>query len=81
MKASFHLLCVQKEGIQRELVHSLEWEELPAGSVSRISTYLYDVDPGDESDWPRQHEWFATKLNDLHRVVDLRGDGEERADR
>ena len=80
-KASFHLLCVQKEGIQRELGHSLEWEELPAGSVSRISTYLYDVDPGDESDWPRQHEWFATKLNDLHRVVDLRGDGEERADR
>ena len=67
-KAFFHLLGEQKDDIERELQYPLEWEELPAGTDSRISIYLYDVDPGDESDWPRQHEWFASKLNDLHRV-------------
>ena len=67
-KTFFHLLREQKEDIETELENSLEWEELPAGTDSRISTYLYDVDPGDETDWPNQHRWFASKLNDLHRV-------------
>ena len=71
-KVFFHLLREQKEDIERELKYPLEWEELPAGSDSRISTYLYDVDPGDESDWPSQHQWFASKLNDLHRVFSHR---------
>jgi hypothetical protein len=26
------------------------------------------VDPEQESDWSRQHEWLATHLDDLHRV-------------
>ena len=71
-KAFFHLLREQKEEIERELKYPLEWEELPAGSDSRVSTYLYDVDPEDEADWPSQHQWFASKLNDLHRVFSPR---------
>jgi hypothetical protein len=30
--------------------------------------YLSDVDPEDETDWPRQHEWLAGRLNEMHRV-------------
>ena len=67
-KASFRLLREEKEDIEQELGYPLEWEELPAGTDSRIAVYLHDVDPGDESDWPRQHQWFASKLNELHRV-------------
>jgi hypothetical protein len=29
---------------------------------------LNDVDPEDEADWPRQHQWLAKRLNDFHRV-------------
>jgi len=36
--------------------------------LSRIAAYLDDADPKDEQDWPRQHEWLATRLNDMHRV-------------
>ena len=67
-KASFHLLREEKEDIERELGYSLEWEELPAGTDSRIAVYFDDVDPGDKDDWANQHQWFASKLNDLHRV-------------
>jgi hypothetical protein len=27
-----------------------------------------NVDPEDRSDWPRQHEWLAQRVNDLHRA-------------
>ena len=67
-KASFHLLREEKEDVEQELGYPLEWEELPAGTDSRIAAYLDDVDPEHKSDWRRQHEWFVSKLNDLHRV-------------
>jgi hypothetical protein len=35
---------------------------------NRISSLLNEIDPEDEADWPRQHKWLATRLNDLHRV-------------
>jgi hypothetical protein len=31
-------------------------------------SYLNEVDPEDEADWPRQHEWLAKRLNGMHRV-------------
>ena len=71
-KASFYLLCEQKDDIERELGYSLDWEELPAGTDSRISSYLYDVDPEDESDWLSQHQWLTSKLNELHPVFSHR---------
>ena len=58
----------QKDMIEQELGYRLEWEELPDGQDSRIAIYLDDVDPNDEQDWPRQHEWLATRLNELHPV-------------
>ena len=67
-KASFRLLHEEKEDIERDLGYPIEWEELRAGTDSRIAVYRHDVDPGDENDWPRQHQWLASKLNELHRV-------------
>ena len=35
-----------------------------------LAHYLNGVDPEDEADWPRQHEWLAKRLNDMHRVFE-----------
>ena len=67
-KAFFALLLEQKEQIEEELGYQPVWKELPARQDSRVSIPLSGVDPKEESDWPRQHEWQASKLNDLHRV-------------
>jgi hypothetical protein len=67
-KNFFFLLREQKDTIEKELGYALEWEELPARRDCRISSYLEDVDPEDESDWARQHKWLASRLNDMHRV-------------
>ena len=68
-KAIFHLLSEQKEEIEQELGFALDGEELPAGKDSRISISLDNADPENESDWPRQHEWLAKHLNEMHRVL------------
>ena len=67
-KAFFGLLQRQKDAIERDLGYPLEWEELPARRDSRISCYLNEVEPEDSADWPRQHEWLAKRLNDMHRI-------------
>lgn len=67
-KANFQTLFSQREVIERELGYPLEWEELPTQQDSRVSVYLDPADPEDKADWPRQHEWLAQRLNDLHRT-------------
>ena len=67
-KSFFHLLREQKKAIEQELGYELDWEELPTRRDCRISVYMTNVDPEDERDWPRQHEWLAAKVNDFHRV-------------
>ena len=68
-KRMFFLLREQQEAIERELDDPVEWEELPTRRDCRIAVYLHDVNPEDETDWPRQHEWLAKRLNDMHRVL------------
>lgn len=67
-KAFFGLLKLQKDAIEKDIGYPFEWEELPSGRDSRISYYLNDLDPEDEADWPRQHEWLAKRLNEMHKV-------------
>ena len=67
-KAYFRLLERQKDEVEKDLGYELEWEELPENKKSRIWVCLDDVDPGDRSDWPRQHKWLAEKMNEMHRV-------------
>ena len=38
-KGFFHQLREQKDHVERQLGYGLEWEELPAGTDSRISNY------------------------------------------
>ncbi len=66
--AYFEALELTHEVIERELGFSLDWEDLPNSDSCRIATYK-ECDPTDESDWPKQHEWFADRLNRLHRVL------------
>jgi len=64
----FHLLHEQRQAIEHERGYPLEWEELPTRRDCRISVYMTNVDPEDERDWPRQHQWLTSKINDFHRV-------------
>jgi len=68
-KAFFHLLAKQSAEIEHALGFALDWEELPDGQDSRISTLLEDADPEDQTDWERQHDWLAQRLNAMHRVL------------
>lgn len=55
--------------IERDLGYPLEWgDQSPTGRDRRISRYLREVDVEDKSDWPRQHQWLAERLNQLHRA-------------
>lgn len=67
-KLNFAQLEKQRAAIEKDLGYELLWEELPQGQDSRISLSLNDVDSADRSDWPRQHLWLTTRLNDFHRV-------------
>ena len=63
------LLEEQSDEIERELGCRLEWgDQSPTARDRRIAYYCRDVDLDDESDWSRQHEWFAKYLNQMHRV-------------
>jgi hypothetical protein len=67
-KAFFWLLRRQKDTIEHELGYPLEWEELPEATDARIASYFNDVDLEDETDWPRQQDWLAKRLNEMHHV-------------
>lgn len=69
-RAFFALLQREKDSIEREVGQQLVWREMR--KECEIAAYLDDVDPDDESDWPRQHEWLAARLNKLHRVFSPR---------
>lgn len=71
-KVLLDLLKQQKNDVERALGYPLDWEELPSRRDCRISVYMHGVDPEDENDWLRQHQWLADKLNDLHRAFAVR---------
>ena len=65
-KAFFALLRRDEKAIEQELDQRLDWREMR--KEREIASYMKDVDPDDESDWPRQHEWLARQINEMHRV-------------
>ena len=67
-KVHFYLLAEQQQEIEREFGGSLEWAELPNSKSSRISLRKKETDPTDETDWPNQHEWLASKLELFDKV-------------
>lgn len=64
----FGLLEQQRYEIDQELGPPLTWAEQPYGIESRIFSCLENADPRNKSDWPRQHEWLADRLNRMHEV-------------
>lgn len=67
-KARFAQLLRDRSEIEKELGYSLDWSELPTRRDCRISISLNDVDPADRSDWIRQQDWLAARLNEMHRA-------------
>ncbi|MYA56232.1 DUF4268 domain-containing protein [Candidatus Poribacteria bacterium] len=66
-KQNFYILEKQRTEIEQEFCESLEWEELPQRTDSRISLRKDIIDPTDESDWQNQHEWVISKLEKFHK--------------
>ena len=63
------LLERNKDEIESKLGYALKWgDQSPAARDRRIAYYLHDVDPVDELDWGRQHDWLARHLNEMHRA-------------
>lgn len=71
-KAFFGLLKVQQAAIEGELGFPLDWQESPGKIESQVSRNLPNVDPDDETDWPRQHQWLSNGLNAMHTAFNQR---------
>jgi len=67
-KQWFRQLEEQKADIENDLGYKLVWEFLPDRNDCRISSYLEEIDPEDETHWREQHVWLARRVNDFHRV-------------
>ena len=66
--AHFYLLKEQQAEIEEAFGEPLEWAEMPGKKSCRISLRKGDMDPTDVSDWPKQHEWLADKLERFNTV-------------
>ena len=62
----FAALEAQKAKIEDECGERLSW--YPVESEKRIAFRRPDVDVTDETDWPNQHEWLASKFEKLNEV-------------
>ena len=62
----FHSLEEQKEEINSKFGEPLEW--FAEWETEKHVALREEADPRDENDWPRQHEWLATKLEKLNEV-------------
>ena len=60
-KPFYHLLLLDKEGIEAEIGESLVWKELPGQNSSKIVLFK-DADPSDETEWQQQFDWLREKL-------------------
>lgn len=58
----FRQLQQDKEAIEAEIGHALEWRELPQGKESHIRQCFSALNPASREDWPRQHDLFQKAL-------------------
>ncbi|MEQ8847993.1 DUF4268 domain-containing protein [Botrimarina sp.] len=70
-KGHFALLEQDRPDIEAQIGERLEWRELPDRIESRIALRMV-CDPEKESDWPRQHEWFADRLRRFYETFKRR---------
>ncbi|MCF6233182.1 MAG: DUF4268 domain-containing protein [Rhodobacteraceae bacterium] len=67
-KSDFVELWTNKAKLETAFGEDLDWQKLPEKTDSRICLTLHNVDPLDESDWPRQHKWLVDRATQLHKV-------------
>lgn len=67
-KRNFNLLEKQRQEIEKEFGEPLKWEKRPDYKESQILLEKKGTDPTDETDWPNQHEWLASKLELFDKV-------------
>ena len=64
---AFDVLKQQQSEIETKLGGSpIWWDKAPR--ERRIAFLKVDANPTDETDWPNQHEWIASKLEKLNEV-------------
>ncbi|MFC3214190.1 DUF4268 domain-containing protein [Novosphingobium panipatense] len=71
-KVWYDELFAQKDAIEAEFGAPLSWERLDGKKQSRIAIYLEGVDPTNEADWPRQHEWLIQQLEKMRPIFQPR---------
>jgi hypothetical protein len=64
----FQQLSAVRDEIEQEVGGPLWWEEPQPNKKYWIGMSLDNADPLNESDWPRQHEWLAMRLQTIYRV-------------
>ncbi len=71
-KPHFHLLLRDRDVIEAEIGHALEWRELPNKISSRISLFNHSFDPTDRTTWLEQYAWLKENLEAFHRAFSHR---------
>jgi hypothetical protein len=71
-KRRFDFLNREKEQIEREIGARLDWRRDSGEKYSEIILELSNVDPKNERDWPRQHDWLKEELEAFYRVFALK---------
>jgi hypothetical protein len=64
----FEQLSAARKEIEQAVGGDLWWEQPQPNKKYWIGMSLDNADPLNESDWPRQHEWLATRLQTMYRV-------------
>lgn len=63
----FDALLAKRKSIESDFGRELIWHK-PEGRIQRRIYDRIDADINDRNDWPRQHEWLISGLEDLKRV-------------
>ena len=67
-KQQFDSLYHEKNQIEKEIGARLDWRRDRAVKYSEIVLEFSNVDPEDERDWSRQHDWLKEKLEAYYKV-------------
>ncbi len=71
-KTAIRELMVEKDIIEKEFGHQLEWQELPGRKASRIAIYRQDVDPSDPDQYAVLHAWMLDGIQRFRKVFSSR---------
>lgn len=71
--AHYHMLKRQSDAIASELGETPNWKEYPPHrNLNLVYVYKANMDVTDETDWPNQHAWLASKLKKFKTVFQPR---------